>query len=199
MLLATVANPAASTQSFNMKTSSFLAALRAQSKLPLVFRTGRTVVSPGYHLTEVKRVGYETMDCGAMTHRWTESQFEIWVPALEKIVPGRGHMAAEKFLGIIDRVEAQLPLNSDATARIHASFNGQPAALYDIDAVTARDGQLWIELSPDRTRCKAAERRVASVTGGCCGSAEPEADTRDVAAGCGCGTAESAKAVACCA
>lgn len=181
-----------------MNTSSFLAALRAHASLPLVFRAGRDVVPPGYHLTEVKRVGYETMDCGAMTHRWSETQFEISVPALEKLVPVRGHMPAEKFLRIIDRVEAGLPLNGEATARIHASFRGQPAALYDVEAFEARDGQLWIELSPDRTRCKAAERRVASATGGGCGSSAAPGEQEG--RGCGCGTTQKEKAeVACCA
>src|SRR5690349_12378726 len=105
-----------------MKTSSFLTALRAHPERPLVFRAGTEIASPGYHLTEVKRVGYETMDCGAMTHRWSESQFEIWVPSLNAVTAGRGHMPAAKFLRIIERVEAELPLDGEATARIHASF-----------------------------------------------------------------------------
>lgn len=179
-----------------MKTSSFLTVLRANAPLPLVFRAGAETASPGYHLTEVKRVGYETMDCGAMTHRWSESQFEIWVPSAQE--SGRGHMAAGKFLKIVDRVESELPLDGEATARILASFKGQPAALYDIERVVERDGQLWAELTADRTRCKAAERRAASSSGGCCGTAsDPAAETES--AGCGCGTAKvDAAAAACC-
>jgi hypothetical protein len=182
-----------------MKTSSFLAALRSHPSLPLVFRAGREIVSPGYHLTEVKRVSYETMDCGAMTHRWAESQFEIWVPALADTTAGRGHMSAEKFLKIVNRVESELPLNGDATARIHASYNGEPAALYDIEEITARDGTLWIGLTPDRTRCKAAERRAVSATGACCGSASDEPAEAVATASCGCGTGEPAKSAVCCA
>jgi hypothetical protein len=181
-----------------MNTSSFLAALRANSALPLVFRAGQHVVPPGYHLTEAKRVFYETFDCGSMLHRWSESQFEIWAPAGEKIVPGRGHMPAEKFLGIIDRVQAELPLNGEATVRIHASFSGEPAALYGIDAINPRDGQLRIELSPDKTRCKAAERRTA-VTDACCGTTTDEPEKKKEAVGCGCGSTERAAATACCA
>ena len=180
-----------------MKTSSFLTALRSHASLPLVFRAGRDIVSAGYHLTEVKRTGYETMDCGAMTHRWAETQFEIWVPALEKALPGRGHMPAEKFLRIIDRVDAALPLDGRATARIHASFKGQPAALYDIEAVNAEDGKLWIELSPDRTRCKAAERRGASLTA-CCDASNDAPEKIEAGTTCGCGTAQP-EATACCA
>lgn len=181
-----------------MNTSSFLTALRTHSGLPLAFRAGSETVSPGYHLTEVKRVAYETMDCGAMMHRWSESQFELWVPAVAE--PGRDHMEAAKFLRIIDRVEAELPLNPDATARIHASFAGQGAALYAIDAIDARDGKLWVELSPDRTRCKAAERRLADSGGGCCGTASPEKTETPARSGCGCDTRKTATAAtACCA
>lgn len=182
-----------------MQTSSFLTTLRSNAGLPLVFRAGRGIASPGYHLTEVKRVSYETMDCGAITHRWSEGQFEIWVPAVAESAPGRGHMPAEKFLRIVERVEAELPLDGDATARIHASFDGQTAALYDIDAANAREGKLWIELSPDRTRCKAAERRIGSLTGGSCGSGSAAPEEKE-AAGCGCGSAQAeTTAAACCA
>lgn len=187
-----------------MNTASFLKILREHGDLPLVFRARGETVSPGYHLTEVKRVSYETMDCGAMTHRWAEIQFEIWVPPLAGITPGRGHMSAEKFLRIIDRVEKELPLPGDVVARIHASFEGQPAALHDIEAVNIRDGRLWVELVPDRTRCKAAERRVATLTGGCCGvGAEPPAEpsVKRTDAGCGCGVpaATAGEKTVCCA
>lgn len=158
-----------------MNTSTFLQTLRQHGSLPLVFSAQGEIIPPGYHLTEVKRVSYETMDCGAMTHRWSETHFEVWVPPLNSLTPGRGHMPAGKFLGIIDRVERELPLNGETVARIHASFAGQPAALYDVTALTVNEGQLHVELAPDRTRCKAAERRVAGVTGGCCGTGKESA------------------------
>lgn len=173
-----------------MNTSAFLTALRAQTKLPLVFRAGGRLINPGYHLTEVKRVAYDTMDCGGLTHRWNESQFEIWVPA--GALPARGHMPAAKFLAIVDRVERTLPLDGEAPARIHAAFDGQPAALYDIANVTAAEDQLWIELTADRTRCKAAERQLAGATGSCCGTAEADTPNAEASAGCGCGTAKPA-------
>lgn len=185
-----------------MNTSAFLTALRAQPTLALAFRAGSRLINPGYHLTEVKRVAYETMDCGGQTHRWNESQFEIWVPPLAGALPARGHMPAAKFLAIVDRVERTLPLDGEAPARIHAALDGLPAALYDIAGVTATEGQLWIELTADRTRCKAAERRLAAATGGCCGTGEADAATAEAGAGCGCGNAtpaESRATAVCCA
>ncbi|WP_415908868.1 DUF6428 family protein [Oleiharenicola sp. Vm1] len=73
-----------------MKTSAFLSALRAHVALPVVFRAGAAVIPSSYHLTEVKRVAYETMDCGAMTHRWSETQFELWVPPSPPPSPAAG-------------------------------------------------------------------------------------------------------------
>lgn len=172
-----------------MKTSSFLATLRAHPGRPLVFRAGSAAISSHYHLTEVKRVSYETMDCGAMTHRWAETQFELWVPPLVGGLPGRDHLAAGKFTAIIDRVEKELPLDGTTEARVHVSLGDHPAALYDIASLHESDGRLWVELTPDRTRCKAAERRVASLTGGCCGtdtsSATAENAAEPAAACCG--------------
>ncbi len=184
-----------------MKTSSFLAALRAQPHLPVEFRAGTETLHPGYHLTEVKRVAYETMDCGAMTHRWAESQFELWVPARAGAIAGRDAMTAAKFLRIVDRVEAELPLADGAEARIYASFGEQPAVLHGVERVAVVDGRLRVDLVADRARCKAAERRIGALTGGCCGT--PGADAEPVAAAtgpeCGCEAAPAEGRAACCA
>lgn len=182
-----------------MKTSSFLSALRSHSALPLVFRTSGDTISPGYHLTEVKRVTYETMDCGAEQHRWSESQFELWAPA-ERDAARPSYMAAGKFLQIVDRVEADLPLSREAVARVFASFDGEPAALYGIEGVVAVNGEVSVLLSPDRTRCKAAERRAAGSTSTCCSSTENATETEAAPATCGCSSSNAEVAAsACCA
>lgn len=183
-----------------MKTSSFLTALRANAALPVVFRAGRSAISSDYHLTEVKRVSYETMDCGAMTHRWSETQFELWVPPLVGALPGRAHMPAGKFLSIIDRVEKELPLDGETAARVFVALGDAPAALYDIATVAPADGKLWVDLTPDRTRCKSAERRAAALTGGCCGSGETDGaagDSEPAAACCGTEPAQAARSSCC--
>jgi hypothetical protein len=184
-----------------MNTSAFLTALRTQPARALVFRAGGRLTNPGYHLTEVKRVAYETMDCDDQIHRWSETQLELWVPPLAGILPGRGHMPAAKFLAIVDRVESTLPLDGEAQSRIHAAFDGLPAALYDIANVTTAADQLWVELTPDRTRCTADERRVAAATGGCCGTEGEKPGSATADAGCGCEEATPAgqRVTACCA
>lgn len=183
-----------------MKTAAFLTILRAHPARPVVFRHGGDSVPSGYHLTEVKRVTYETMDCGAKTHQWDETQFELWTPPLNSLNPLRGPMPAGKLLAIIARVERELPLAGDADARIHTSLGGGVTALWDIASAAPSGGQLVVALTPDRTRCKAAERQVGRLTGGCCGS-EPN-DQVAPGAACGCSGSEQTSAkrdtAACC-
>lgn len=181
-----------------MKTSTFLQTLRAHRALPVVFRRGGDTVPAGWHLTEAKRVTYETMDCGAMLHRWDETQFEIWVPPLNGANPLRGHMAADKFLRIIDRVERELQLIGDAEARIHAVLGDGPPALWDIESAAPAGGQLVVSLSPDRTRCKAAERRVAGLTGCCTGGGDKEGAACGTGADSSCAPDAPGEEAACC-
>lgn len=163
-----------------MNTSSFLDTLRANASLSLVFKSPAGTVAPGYHLTEVKEVAYRTMDCGAMMHRWLETQFEIWDPASPQEAADRGFMAADKFLRIVDRVQQELPLDGESEARIFLSLGDHPASLHTIEEIEAHGGRLLVSLAGDRTRCKARERSEGT--------------------GCGCGENSGIRtAAACCA
>ena len=179
-----------------MKTSEFLSTLRAHHDRPLFFSLGRgRHVLPGYHLTEVKRVAFETMDCGAMTHRWRETHFELWTSPLPEIRPA--YMAAGKFLGIVGRVEEKLPLDGETEAKIYFGDGDSLAALYSVDALTVAHDRLEVRLAADKTQCKAAQRRlkglVSSVASCCTGAAKEDGAAET--SGC-CGVTELATATA---
>lgn len=156
-----------------MNVASFLAAPRAHAGRPLVFATAPDVFVPrGYHLTEVKRVAYSSMDCGGAQHAWTETHFELWAPPLV----GRGFaapMQAGKFLRIVDRATEALPLDGESEAKAFAGPAGATAALHRMTGVEpTADGRLVVHLAAERPRCEAAERRLAAAKGtvlGCCG------------------------------
>lgn len=181
-----------------MKTSEFLNTLRAHADRPLTFQRGETAVgSPGYHLTEIKRLAVESMDCGAATHRWQENHFEIWNP------PGRENgradfMAAGKFLRIVDLVQQQVVLDGEAEAKIYAGDRQTGAVVHAIDRLELAGGRLVVRLEAEATRCKARERQlggaVAAAVGCCSGEDVSGADD----AGCGCVPAKR-EAAACCA
>ena len=57
-----------------MITQAFLDILIQNPKLPLYFeyQTGQFVRSD-YHITEIKNVSYDTVDCGGVQNKWEET------------------------------------------------------------------------------------------------------------------------------
>jgi hypothetical protein len=145
-----------------MQTASFLAALRAHPPLPLVFSPAAGPAVPaGYHLTEVKRVALSSMDCGGEQHAGAETHFELWLPPLS--APGSAPMSAGKFLRIVDRVAAALPLDEASEAKVFFGPRGGAAALHRVVDVVANADRLVVALEAEGTRCRALERRTSPV------------------------------------
>jgi hypothetical protein len=142
-----------------MTTSEFISALRAGQDNELMFTNldGHAVHS-GYHLTELKAVSLETVDCGGQTNRWQETIVQLWVPAN----PDDDYMTAAKFLKIFDKVCGMIPLDVDAEVRVeYGDQNFFPSAYY-IRAVTSDQTTTHVLLKPPRTTCKARDRRMTT-------------------------------------
>ena len=152
-----------------MNTSRFLDALRARPDLPLAFSTQAGAVPAGFHLTEVKRVAHETVDCGSVTHRWIENQFELWTPS--DAGPDRRAMPAGKFLAIVEKVRRILALDESAEARVFGRVAGGTDQLHEIESVETGADLIRVRLEPVSASCKARDRRMAAVPGSderCC-------------------------------
>lgn len=175
-----------------MKTKEFLETLESHAGRPLVFLCGnRPVAAAGYHLTEVRRTTIESMDCGAVTHRWAENHFELWQPAGGR-EPGREEfMTAGQFRRIAARVEREVDLDGEAEAKVYAGDGDPGAVVYSVERVEPVDGRLVVRLGADGSRCKARERAQTAAAADCGGAP---------AAGSGCGGAGATptREVACC-
>jgi Family of unknown function (DUF6428) len=92
----------------------------------LVFQLDEApLVAAGYHVTEVKEVTYNTMDCGGIADKWKETVIQLWNPDDE---PEREYMTVRKFLAIYDRVAKHIPVSSDAELRFEYGDRRRPAA-----------------------------------------------------------------------
>jgi Family of unknown function (DUF6428) len=152
-----------------MKTSEFLDALRSRPELPLEFSTAAGSVPAGYHLTEVKRVVHDTVDCGSMAHSWTENHFELWSPADSE--PGSTAMRAGRFLSIVEKVQSVLSIDERAEARVFGSVGGGPDQLHEVASIETRNNSITVHLEPVSAQCKARDRREEVEGGsssGCC-------------------------------
>lgn len=137
-------------------TVTFLEDLRAQSQRPLEFHLdGETLVPVGYHVTEVKAVTIEAMDCGGKANAWRETVIQLMDGNAEEAKAG--FMTNRKFLAIYDRVVRHIPVRDQAEVRLEYGNNVTPAMQYHVSHVEAQPERVVVHLRTPGVQCKAGE------------------------------------------
>ncbi|MDX1462386.1 MAG: DUF6428 family protein [Marinirhabdus sp.] len=141
--------------------------LKNNSNKSLVFEYApNRLVGYNYHITEVKHVKIDSVDCGAQADAWNETIVQLWESPSEK--DKTEFMSAYKALGILNKVgrmKAYDPLSEVKFEYSNADFH--TAQLY-VNEVVNQDHRLLIQLSVKKTDCKAKEL---------CGVPEPALET----------------------
>lgn len=152
-------------------TASFLDTVRHAPVLPLEFRlNGQTLVPAGYHVTEVKAVTIESMDCGGKANAWKETMVQLMDGTADEA--REGFMTTQKFLSIYDRVAARIPVSAEAELRFEYGNVSSPALQYQLVSVDVRPERVVVELQVPGVMCKATG--ASSSAGQCCGPATPD-------------------------
>jgi hypothetical protein len=139
-----------------MQVTKFLEKIQNSPELPLLFEFGQgNVVQGGYHVTEIKNAGYETIDCGNSLHSWKEVVVQIWVPQEAKLDDEK--MPTSKFTKIWDVVDSRLNLHRDAEIRIEYGDAAHLTSNYHVDDVVVTEDGLVVQMAPPRTMCKPRE------------------------------------------
>jgi hypothetical protein len=152
-----------------MKTREFIARLRASPEKQLIFTgsDGRSVHS-GYHLTEVKAVLLDTVDCGGELNQWHETIIQLWVPP----DADNDYMTVAKFLRIFDKVRGLVPLKLNAEIRVEYGDENFFPSTYNVRSVTSDKAVIHVVLQPPASTCKARDRRMCcdpeATPSGCC-------------------------------
>jgi hypothetical protein len=148
-----------------MKTRDFIDTLRRAGDKPLLFESAEgDVIHSGYHLTEIKAVSYDTVDCGGQKNRWNETILQLWVPENAD----SDYMKAGKFVHIYDKVRAMVSVDGDAEVRIeYGDANFFPTA-YGLRNLDESDDALRFILEPPATTCKARDRVRDGKAESCC-------------------------------
>ncbi len=137
-----------------MDTKDFLAALEPYPTRALIFDLGEQRVRPGYHVTEVKAVNVQGMDCGGQGDAWSETVIQLWAPDNAK----EPFMRVGKFLSIYSRVAERIPVAEDAGVRLEYGDIGAPAISYHVQNIQLKDKEVVVRLAPPAVTCKARER-----------------------------------------
>ena len=62
-----------------MKTQELFEVLEANKDKSLLFEyTSNQLVGANYHITEVKHIKIDSVDCGAQTDAWNETIIQLW-------------------------------------------------------------------------------------------------------------------------
>lgn len=153
----------------NMAT--FLNTVRRTPALPLEFRlNGQNLVPAGYHVTEVKAVTIESMDCGGQANAWKETVVQLMDGTPDEA--REGFMTTQKFLSIYDRVAARIPVSAEADIRFEYGNVSSPALQYQLVQVDVQAERVVVELQVPGVMCKATG--ASSNAGQCCGPVAPD-------------------------
>ncbi|SNY95384.1 DUF6428 family protein [Flagellimonas pacifica] len=139
-----------------MNTSEFLSLLKQHQDKSLLFEyTEGKLVGANYHITEVKNITVESVDCGAGTDFWKETIVQLWESPKE--IGKTEFMSAYKALGILNKVDRMKPMNKDAEVKFeYSNANFHTAQLFVNDYALDSD-TLTFKLSVQKTDCKAKE------------------------------------------
>jgi hypothetical protein len=154
-----------------ISAAALLAELGEHRNKNLVFTYEGRDVQAGYHVTEVKTAAFEALDCGANYESWQETFIQLWdIPAKDE----RGFMPVSKFLAIIGKVAAKVPLDTDAKVTFEISDGKRAMALYRASGIETADDVIRVELTQRPASCKPRDRWLETQEGSqSCGSPKP--------------------------
>ena len=135
-------------------TGVFIDALRVPAQRPLEFHLdGQLLVGAGYHVTEVKAVSIEAMDCGGKAAAWRETVIQLMDGTAEEA--RAGFLTNRKFLAIYDRVTRHIPMRPEAEVRFEYGNAAAAALQYHVSHLEVQSQRLVVHLRRPGVQCKA--------------------------------------------
>lgn len=154
-----------------MKTQEFLQLLETNKDKSLVFEYApNQFVGANYHITEVKHIAIDSVDCGARMDAWNETVIQLWESPSE--IDKVEYMTANKALGIMNTVGSMKAYNLNSEVKFEYGNAQFHTAQLFVNNSEIRNGQLVLALAVEKTDCKAKEA---------CGVPESEAKTTEAA------------------
>ena len=144
-----------------MKFNELMALLATHTDKAIIFEyaLGKTVPIP-YHVTEVKNVQVESVDCGGNPHAYKEVWIQLWVDEKEK--EGTA-LSGKKVKGIVDKVNEKLPLFQDQEVFFEYGDKDVKTSVYTVDSIVEEQERVVVKLFSAPTQCK-----PRSGGGSCC-------------------------------
>ncbi len=160
-----------------MKTKEFLRILENNAEKELIFEyASNQLVGANYHLTEVKNVFFDTVDCGGKPNEWHETHLQLWEDHEDK--GKRNYLKTDKVLAILNRVNSIKALLLDTEIKMEYGNGSFSTSVMPIASVEILEKSLKVKLFVEETKCKAKdvcgvpeiieEKDACYTTTGCC-------------------------------
>src|SRR5210317_2179416 len=159
-----------------MRTQEFLSLINEHQDKHLLFEyVPNRFVKPSYHITEVKHLKIDSVDCGARTNSWNETIIQLWESPKEK--HKTEYMTVKKANAIFKKVAVMKPFDPESEIKIeysNALFHTAQLFIHDFEI---ENDKLIFQLKVEKTDCKAKD---------VCEVSEPELETAccEPASGC---------------
>ena len=124
-----------------------------QDKFLLFKYEPNSLVGANYHITEVKHISIDSVDCGARTDTWKETIIQLWESPSE--IGKTEYMSAYKALGILDKVGKMKPYDFDAEVKFEYSNAIFHTAQLFVNDFEIQGNNLIIKLGVEKPDCKA--------------------------------------------
>lgn len=154
-----------------MTTTEFLSVLEQHAELPLSFEYQQgAYIRTDYHITEIKNVTFDTVDCGGVRDQWNEVHVQLWESPTPQPTHAVDTTKALKIFQVVEKVRATF---GDVELKFEYGNAYFHAAVLPVGAVKVNDNQIIVQLGKEQTTCKAKDRAVTSdeKDAACCGPA----------------------------
>ena len=137
-----------------MKTQELFKVLEENQDKSLLFEYAPNLfVGANYHITEVKHVTIDSVDCGSQTDAWKETIIQLWESPSE--LGKTEYMSVYKALAILKKVGTMKPYILDSEVKIEYSNATFHTAQLFVNDFEIRDNNLIVKLAIEKTDCKA--------------------------------------------
>ena len=142
-----------------MNTQTFLNILKNNLNKELLFEYAPDkFVSANYHITEIKNLIVDAVDCGGKANSWKETVVQLWENPLE--IKKSRYMTTTKAVEIFDRVNSINPLLLDTPVKIEYGNSTFHTANLIVHSIAENDQSIIVKLHADSTQCKAASTNI---------------------------------------
>jgi len=139
-----------------MKAKEFFEILEEHKDKSLLFEYAKNLlVGANYHITEVKHIAINSVDCGANTDNWNETLIQLWESPTE--LGKTKFMTVFKALAILKKVGGIKSYDLDSEIKFeygNATFHTTQLFVNNFEIL---NNNIIFKLAVEKTDCKAKE------------------------------------------